>query len=108
MLKKLHRLASGRILNAQALSTEFFVLKFAKNNQEISRFGFLVSKKVDSRATERNRLRRQTRRCIEDRLSQVLPGFDFLFILKKEALGKKTDQICNLVEGVLKKEKLYK
>lgn len=109
MLKKEHRLtAGGRIANAQVLPTEFFVLKFAKNNQEASRFGFLVSKKVDSRATVRNRIRRQTRKCIEDRFPRILPGLDMLFILKKEAQGKETNEICLLVEEVLRKGKLYK
>ncbi len=109
MLKKEHRLTTGgRIANAQVLSTGLFVLKFAKNNQEASRFGFLVSKKVDLRATVRNRIRRQTRKCIEDRLPRILPGLDLLFILKKEAQGKETKETCVLVEEALRKGNLYK
>lgn len=108
MLKKEHRLKAGeRILNARVLSTKLFTLKFTTNKTELSRFGFLVSKKIDKRAVVRNRLRRKTRKCIEDNLTNIKPGFDFLFILKKEAL-EKTEEICNIVNTIFKKENLFR
>lgn len=109
MLKKVNRLKAGeRINSARVLSTKLFTLKFTKNSIEGSRFGFLVSKKVDMRATARNRLRRKIRGCIENGLEEIKKGFDLLFILKKEALNKESGEICSLVEEVLKKGNLKK
>ena len=65
MLKKKYRLLKETKFNKGDLYTSpFFVLRLAKNEKSFNRFGFVVSKKIDKRATARNRIKRQIRVCI--------------------------------------------
>ncbi len=109
MLKKKYRLLKETKFNKEDLYTSpFFVLRLAKNEKSFNRFGFVVSKKIDKRATARNRIKRQIRVCIEDNFDKIKPGYDMLFILKKNILGKTTKEICELTLGELGKRKLLK
>lgn len=87
MLPKHHRLPGNtRFHKAQVIKTPLFSLRVQSNSLESSRFGFVVSKKVDKRAVVRNRLKRVFRSCIEEKLSQIKPGNDMLFILSPTLL----------------------
>lgn len=109
MLKKKYRLLKETKFNKEDLYTcPFFVLRLAKNEKSFSRYGFIVSKKIDKRATVRNRVKRQIRVCIEDNFDKIKPGYDMLFILKKNILGETTKGICELTLGELEKRKLLK
>ncbi|OGH10249.1 MAG: ribonuclease P protein component [Candidatus Levybacteria bacterium RBG_16_35_6] len=88
------------------INADFFILKVGENRTEESRFNFVVSKRLDKGATVRNRLKRQFRRFIEENCSRIRPGFDFLFKIKNQAKGKKTQEIHRQLKEVLKKEGL--
>ena len=75
------------------INANFFFLKVGENKEKESRFSFVVSKNLDKRATARNRIKRQFRRFIEENCYRIRPGFDFLFKVKKQAIGKKTQEI---------------
>jgi ribonuclease P protein component len=107
MLNKKYRLPEGIRLNFSA-PTPFFVIKITKNDKPYSRFGFSVSKKTDKRAVYRNRVKRQVRACIEDNTDKIKDGYDLLFIIKKEAVGKNTKDICQSVLKELAKQKIIK
>ncbi len=81
----------------------YFLLKTAENKLQHSRYGFIVSKRVDTRAVVRNRIKRQYRACIENELSNIKQGYDMLFIVKKESLGSHANEICQAVTAALKK-----
>jgi ribonuclease P protein component len=107
MLKKKYRLLKETNFNKGSFFTcPFFILKIAKNEKSFSRFGFVVSKKIDKRATARNRIKRQIRVCIETNLDKIKPGYDMLFLLKKSILGKTTGEISELTLEELKEQKL--
>ena len=69
-----------------------------------TRFGFIISNKIDKRATRRNALRRRLRAIVRSLISSIDPGYDVVVIVKqnfpypyqyeeiekelKEALGK--------------------
>lgn len=109
MLKKKYRLLKETSFEKKFTYTSpFFVLKIAKNEKTFSRFGFIVSKKTDNRAVIRNRAKRQIRRVIEENLSQIVTGYDILFILKKQIVNKTTKEINLLTLGEFKKLKLLK
>lgn len=109
MLKKDYRLkVKTRLGKNKTVLNPFFTLKYGKNEKEISRFAVVVSKKVDLRAVARNRIKRQIISCIEGMIDKIIPGFDFLFIVKKEASSRKTIEICNAVGSIIKKENLIK
>lgn len=107
MLAKPLRLpATIRLVSPKSVYSPYFTLKIAKNGLEISRFGFIVGKKIDKRAVIRNRLRRRFRAGIEAKLDQIKPGYDLLFLLKKEALEQSTEALWKEAENVLKKNRL--
>lgn len=109
MLKRNNRLqGKTRLEKSHIAANPLFTLKFGKNDKEVSRFAVIVSKKIDLRAVTRNRVRRQIISCIEKMLEKIILGYDFLFIVKKEAVGKKTIDIYNAIESIIKKEKLFK
>ena len=107
MLNKKYRLPGG-VKFDKSSSSQFFVLKVTKNDRSYSRFGFSVSKKTDKRATARNRIKRQVRVFVEENLDKIIPGLDILFVIKKEALGKETEEIQKAVLKEFKKEEFIK
>ena len=107
MFKKQYRLPRGTEFNKKDFYTSpFFVLKLTRNEESFSRFGFVVSKKIDKRATVRNKIKRKIRVCIETNFDKIKPGYDILFILKKHILNKTTKEISELTLGELEKQKL--
>jgi len=49
-----------------------------------SRFGFVVSNKIDKRATRRNGLKRRLRAVIGDNLENITTGYDVVVLVKKQ------------------------
>ena len=72
----------------------------------LSRFGLVVSTKVDKRAVIRNRIRRQVREIIRLKLAKIKPGFDVMIVLKKAAIGQKHADLSQDLFEVLEKAKL--
>lgn len=108
MLKRKFRFNVGKFKSKFSIGTIFFILKVGPNERKESRFGVLVSGKIEKKAVVRNRIKRQLQSCIGNLLEKIKPGFDFLFIVKKEALDKKTEEICQEIEKQLKKGGLFK
>lgn len=109
MLKKKYRLLKrAKFERRLSFTTPFFVFKLAKNEEPLSRFGFIVSKNIDKKAVARNRIKRQTRFVIESNFDKIEKGYDMLFVARKEISGKTTAQISKEMLGELKKRKLLK
>jgi len=68
-----------------------------------SRFGFVISTKIDKRATVRNRIKRLLREAMRERLEKVPGGFDLVFIVRPKMVGKTHEEICAAVDQVLSK-----
>ena len=107
MLERKYRLLVPISKTAQLFSTPQFSLRVSKNGESVSRFGFIVSKKIDKRAVVRNRVKRLLRRVIEENIKKIAAGYDFLFIIRSEIIGKDLGEISITVLDLLKKEKLY-
>ena len=104
MLKRKYRLLKETKFDKKRfLTSPFFVLKVAENEKSFSRFGFVVSKKIDKRAVVRNKIKRQLRSIIENNFDKVPKGKDFLIIAKRQILGKETKGIEKELLGELKK-----
>ncbi len=109
MLKKAYRITKNkdfqRILKNRGnfLNNPFFLIKFIKNNKKNSRFGFVVSAKVSKKAVSRNLLKRRMREIIRLNLTRISPGYDIVFILKKDALVLKYSDLKKNVLNSLKK-----
>ena len=94
MLPKKHRITKqtefdsffgGKFKQAQGRSftTTHFIFKSKMNNLGCPRFGFVVSNKIDNRATVRNRLRRQSREVIHANLEKFKQPVDCLLVFKR-------------------------
>lgn len=75
-----------------------------------SRFGFIVSKRTDKRATKRNRARRifsEVIRLILKNQSESKPiipfSYDVVFVIKKPALDKNYEEIRAAIDPLLPK-----
>ena len=55
---------------------KFLYLKIKKNNLGVSRFGFVISKKVSKKATSRNKLKRRLRELVKIKLPKIKKGID--------------------------------
>lgn len=54
-----------------------------KNNSKETRFGFIISNKIEKRATKRNSLKRRFRAIIRELMPKMQSGFDAIIIVKK-------------------------
>lgn len=102
MLKKTFRLpAQTRFDHPSSFHLSSFSLLIQKNGLLYTRFGFVVSKKVDKRAVVRNTVKRQLRSCIEALQADIAPGFDMLFVIKKAAVTQSTKVLGSQVQAFL-------
>lgn len=70
--------------------------------------GIVASLKVSKKAVDRNRAKRLIRSIIEELWDKIIPGYDILFILKKEVVGKKRKELYLPIKNILEKEGLIK
>ncbi|MEK7160619.1 MAG: ribonuclease P protein component [Patescibacteria group bacterium] len=83
-----------------------FTLKKAPNGLSFSRFGFLISAKVSSKAVERNRLKRQVAALVAGRQKEIKAGWDVVLIFRKTLIKQKGRQIGEKIRELFKKNQL--
>lgn len=111
MLPKEHRLRHDKDIktlfgNAKSVFDPVCGVKFRKNKFGISRFAVVVGTKVSKKAVVRNRIRRQIRAMIQNRLELIKPGFDVLILVRPKAKDSKRGEIETHFVKVFKKAKL--
>ena len=106
MLKKIYRLSNPRLSNPKTISSSFFTLKTAKNNLKFNRFAFIVTKKMDKRATIRNLTRRKLRSSIEEIFDRIELGNDFVFYPKSKIIQTDREGVLREVKKVFSNQKL--
>jgi ribonuclease P protein component len=108
MLSKKYRLQKDKDFDlvfkkGKNLGSEFLFLKLRKNDLEISRFGFILSKKISKNATVRNKIKRRLREIIRKELGSIKSGFDIVIVVKPRIVGKDYLEIRVGVEELLRK-----
>ena len=107
MLKRKYRLSAGnRLQQPSVIHTQFFTLNVAKSSLPYNRYGFVISKKIDKRASVRNKAKRKLRWCVEKIQERVPGGHDMIFYLKKNVIQTPSSTLCSQMEHIFKKEKL--
>ena len=95
------------IKQGEKIEKDFLVLKFSENSlKDVSRIGFIVSKKVSKKAYLRNKIKRRLREIIKDNLDNLKPGYDLIFFTKKAIKEKDFLEIEKIVKEILKQAKL--
>lgn len=108
MLQKKYRLKPVLLRSSRSFSTPYFNLKVAKNNLEVSRFAFVVSKKVDNRATVRNYVKRKIRSNIEEMFDKINTGNDFIFYPKESSIKASRDQVRGEIKKLFEENQFLK
>lgn len=115
MLPKENRLKKNKdfemvFKKGKGFSQNFLFLKFIKNNLKVTRFGFVVSKKVSKKAVIRNRIKRRLREIVRKKIAEIEKGRDIIIIVIPDinsdfkALRDAVDKIF-VKAGILKKRK---
>lgn len=104
MLSKKSRISNQRLIDklnkeGNSYKTPHFVFKFLPSLSEDSKFAAVVSKKIASRATKRNKLRRQITESVRQNQSALKRPVVCLVILKK---GSPEAMEYRLIESEIK------
>lgn len=96
--------------SGQTVFAPFFNFSCSADSQggKRLRFGFIISTKIDKRATVRNRTKRLFREAVrlflkEKELNDRWQGLMGVFIIKRSAVGKNYEEISSGVNQVLSK-----
>lgn len=107
MLPKKYRLPlRERITPELQVHADVFSLKVRRNTLKESRFAFIVSKRIAKLAVDRNSTKRTLRQYVQERLTQVQPGYDMLFVAKKVLKVKDMALVCKEIDQELAKKSL--
>ena len=102
MLAKRYKLNIGEFIKKRPTFVKkgpFFAVKIVKNDLPYSRFGVVVGKKVDKRATERNKIKRMFYEVIRKRALQNISGQDVMIAIYPEIKQFPQEDIIKIVEG---------
>ncbi|MDD5146199.1 MAG: ribonuclease P protein component [Candidatus Pacebacteria bacterium] len=113
MLPKPYRLTKNNdfqnvFQNGRVAGGSFLAIKAAPNTLTHCRIGFVVSKKVSNKATDRNRVKRRLREAMRGFLPQFNNHFDMVLLTKKEIKDKEFGQIKEEMGALLKRARLIK
>jgi len=116
MIQKQNRLQKDRefqrvFKNSRPFSMQNLSIRTAKNNTREAniRFGFIISNKIEKRATRRNALKRQLRELARGLISRLKPGYDVVVVIQKDfSFPYKQEEIRAQFEAGLTKAGAFK
>ncbi len=81
-------------------------LKYLNSGLPRSRFGFLVSKKISNKATERNLVKRRMRDAVSRLIPTIFSGYDCLLVARAPISGKSFEIIQQEVAELIRDARL--
>ena len=111
MLPKINRLKKrsdfdGVFKKGKGVKEDFLFLKLAKNNLGVSRFGFVVSRKISTKATARNKIKKRLKEAVKALLPETKKGFDGVLVAQKNSGNKGYKETERAVASLFKKAKM--
>jgi len=111
MLPKVNRLKRKKdfervFKEGRGVKESFLFFKWVPNKLRVSRFGFIVSKKVSKKATLRNKIKRRLREIIRMRILKIKKGIDGIFIASQGLTEKDYKELEWIINTIFKKSKL--
>jgi ribonuclease P protein component len=107
MLKKRNRLSKPFAKkNALNFSSSLFNIKIYDSSEEVSRFAFIVSKKISRSAVLRNKTKRVLAKAAEETIKKIKETKDIVIIAKKQLEFSQTNNAKEALEEVFRKAKI--
>lgn len=107
MLPKTNRLQKNEfslvLQKGMIIQTPLFGVAYLKKDNDLPKFGFIVSKKISKKSPERNRIKRLLREVTRKSLGKISNGFLFVILAKRRAVGAKYEEIQKELNGALVK-----
>jgi ribonuclease P protein component len=91
----------------RSLGHPLLVMIYLKTNHKEVKIGYSITKKF-GKAVERNRIKRQLREIVRLKLSELKPGYNIIFIVRKDVKGASYQSLEKAVNNLLKRADLYK
>jgi ribonuclease P protein component len=92
----------------KGIKQDLLFLKLLKNNLNVTRFGFIVSKKLSKKATVRNKIRRRLSEVIRTNLEGIKKGWDGVIVASPGIENKNFQEIKESISRLFKKANLIK
>lgn len=77
-----------------------------RQDNQPTRFATIIGKKIEKRATKRNKIKRRIQATILSEIKNIKPGYDCLILVKKSAIKAKHQELQESVIKTLEKAKL--
>ena len=109
MVSKEYRLSGNKnfekvFQEGQIIQAETFGLAYLnRGDNEVTRFGFIVSTKVSKLAVQRNRVKRALSEAVRFLTHQLEKGYNVVFLAKGQSMKVPTDELMREVGITLKK-----
>lgn len=112
MLKKRNRISKSRdfrvAFRGRAAENDFLKIRWRANNTRQTRFGFIVSKKISNKATQRNLIKRRLRSAAALVLNYIKEGLDIVIWPKPSLHQINFQTLQSVLHAVLQKNRLLK
>jgi len=108
VLKKINRISSRKefleIKNKGKINySPIFGWLSLRKDDDLKKFGFVISKKISKRAVDRNKIKRRLAESVKKHLDDFDKGIRVVFLVKKEILNKKLVKIEEEVKKLMNK-----
>ena len=87
--------SQGKLLQSNNLGIT--ILK--REDNETSKFAFVISTKISKLAVQRNRINRALNEGVRRNLNKIPKGYDFVLLAKKSIASKTTEEIMNEMDS---------
>ncbi len=87
----------------KTIKADFLIAKVLKNKLSVSRFGFVVSKKVSNKATVRNKVKRRLRDAVASELENIPKSMDVVMVTLQGIQKLEFLEIQTAVKYIFKK-----
>jgi ribonuclease P protein component len=112
MLPSCYRLPAPNIplvmRRGKRIIDELFQIIVQKNEEDVNRFAYIISTKIDKRATRRNRMKRLISESIYHLLPRLCGHNDYIFVARKDFSETLQQDVEVTLSTILEKAELLR